>query len=405
VGEFGDKFRKAREKKELSLDDVSNVTKISARMLQAIEEEHFDQLPGGVFNKGFIRAYSKHLGLNDEDAVNDYLACLRQAQIDAHEVWEPERPRTTPPKPQPSAPQIQKIRPIEPKAAPVKPQPPVVVEELPELHLPRAEDVHPRRKDFADKSTFEVPFGILAVAVVIVVLVGILWMRHSRSGNSAGTSSSPVNTVQASTQEKPVPEKAVPEKTASEKTVPEKTVPQKLAQKTSAPPVAMAAPATRPSSAPPAKVTSAPASTTSPQPPPAPPATTPPSAANATSDKHNDKSNAANNSDVTVRTFPKSSAKPSATAAPTLKLVISAKETSWISVLADGQLVSQETLIAPAHASVHASREIVARIGNAAGVTFLWNGREIPADGAESEVKTFVFDSSGMHAVPTPPAP
>jgi cytoskeletal protein RodZ len=89
VGEFGDKFRKAREKKELSFDDVSNVTKISSRMLQAIEEEHFDQLPGGVFNKGFIRAYAKHLGLNAEDAVTDYLACLRQAQIDAHEVWQP----------------------------------------------------------------------------------------------------------------------------------------------------------------------------------------------------------------------------------------------------------------------------------------------------------------------------
>src|SRR5579872_2107331 len=95
VSEFGDKFRKAREKKELSFDDVSNVTKISSRMLQAIEEEHFDQLPGGVFNKGFIRAYAKHLGLNAEDAVTDYLACLRQAQIDAHEVWQPERP--TPP--------------------------------------------------------------------------------------------------------------------------------------------------------------------------------------------------------------------------------------------------------------------------------------------------------------------
>ena len=92
MGEFGDKFRKAREKKELSFDDVSNVTKIASRMLQAIEEEHFDQLPGGVFNKGFIRAYAKHLGLNGDDAVTDYLACLQQAQIDAHEVWEPERP-------------------------------------------------------------------------------------------------------------------------------------------------------------------------------------------------------------------------------------------------------------------------------------------------------------------------
>src|SRR5215467_7858226 len=102
MGHFGDKFRKAREKKELSLDDVSNVTKISSRMLQAIEEEHFDQLPGGVFNKGFIRAYAKHLGLNDEEAVTDYLHCLREAQIGANSVPVLEKlppARVTEPKP------------------------------------------------------------------------------------------------------------------------------------------------------------------------------------------------------------------------------------------------------------------------------------------------------------------
>jgi hypothetical protein len=83
--------------------------------------------------------------------------------------------------------------------------------------------------------------------------------------------------------------------------------------------------------------------------------------------------------------------------------VIRAQETSWISVQADGQTVSQETLIAPAHVSVHADREIVARIGNAAGVTFLWNGQEIPADGAEAEVKTFVFDANGTRVIPSAP--
>src|ERR1700740_2382522 len=129
VGEFGDKFRKAREKKELSFDDVSNVTKISSRMLQAIEEEHFDQLPGGVFNKGFIRAYAKHLGLNSDDAVSDYLSCLRQAQIDSHAGWdsEPRNGRGAIHK-SPEGPIV--------KAAPKteeQPQPPRAIEELPEL--------------------------------------------------------------------------------------------------------------------------------------------------------------------------------------------------------------------------------------------------------------------------------
>jgi hypothetical protein len=109
---------------------------------------------------------------------------------------------------------------------------------------------------------------------------------------------------------------------------------------------------------------------------------------------------------VTVRSLAKSNTKTTQKSAPSLTLVIRATETSWISVLADGQAVSQETLIAPAHTSVRANHEIVAKVGNAAGVTFLWNGQEIPADGAEAEVKTFIFDSTGMHVSPSSqPAP
>src|ERR1700737_2322949 len=59
-------------------------------MLKAIEAEHFDQLPGGVFNKGFVRAYAKHLGFNDEEAITEYLAVLREAQIGAQTAeWQP----------------------------------------------------------------------------------------------------------------------------------------------------------------------------------------------------------------------------------------------------------------------------------------------------------------------------
>jgi flagellar biosynthesis GTPase FlhF len=85
--------------------------------------------------------------------------------------------------------------------------------------------------------------------------------------------------------------------------------------------------------------------------------------------------------------------------------VIRAQETSWIRVQADGQQVSQETLIAPADSSIRAGHEIVVRIGNAAGVSFVFNGQEIPANGAEAEVKTFVFDANGMRVVPSAPLP
>ncbi len=178
MGEFGEKFRKAREAKNLSLDDVSNVTKISSRMLQAIEQEHFDQLPGGVFNKGFIRAYAKHLGLNSEEAVTDYLTCLRQAQVDAHEVWDPVPPKPAPPQPPPAP----EKRPLAPYRKPaLKLQPPTQVEELPELQLPRAEDVRPPRNKYLNDRRPEIPWKIVAVGAVVIALALILWTRHART--------------------------------------------------------------------------------------------------------------------------------------------------------------------------------------------------------------------------------
>jgi hypothetical protein len=85
--------------------------------------------------------------------------------------------------------------------------------------------------------------------------------------------------------------------------------------------------------------------------------------------------------------------------------VIRATENSYISVSADGKTVTQETLIAPANTSVRATREIVARVGNAAGVTFLWDGKEIPAEGVEGEAKTFIFDAQGMRVAGTNQSP
>ena len=107
--------------------------------------------------------------------------------------------------------------------------------------------------------------------------------------------------------------------------------------------------------------------------------------------------------DVTVRSFGTETAKPSEKAKAAITLVVRARENSWISITSDGQLVTQETLIAPAATSFRATRELVVRVGNAAGVSFLWNGEEVPPQGAEAEAKTLIFDAQGMHtAAPQP---
>lgn len=375
MGHFGDKFREAREKKDLTLDQVSNVTKISSRMLKAIEEEHFDQLPGGVFNKGFIRAYAKHLGLNDEEAVNEYITCLREAQVDAHEVWEPEV--------LPAAPPTTAKRP-EAKPAP-KPQPPAPAQELPDLQLPRAQDIRPPRRDFSDNSAGEVPWRLVAVAAITVVLALVLWIRHSRVEH---TSTAMANTQTTTNQPAAAP--------------PASHAPDSL------PVTAAAQPPTNPAPAPSSSVTpSSEAALSPPGQPPATPRPATPAPSNAAGgNTAAPAGNVTEHGDVTVRNFDKSPSKPTEKASTALTLVIRASENSWVSVLADGQLVTQETLIAPANTSVHASRQITVRIGNAAGVSFLFNGQDVPAQGEESEVRTVVFDAEGFKSIPgqSPPA-
>jgi cytoskeletal protein RodZ len=71
---FGDQLRRERERRKMALSEVAQATKISTRYLQAIEEEEIEKLPGGIFNKGFVRAYARHLGIDDTELISDLVA-------------------------------------------------------------------------------------------------------------------------------------------------------------------------------------------------------------------------------------------------------------------------------------------------------------------------------------------
>jgi cytoskeleton protein RodZ len=79
---FGASFRQARESKGISLDQIATETRISTRFLSAIENEEFQLLPGGIFNRGFVRAFAEKVGLDPEKAVADYerMAEVRQPE-------------------------------------------------------------------------------------------------------------------------------------------------------------------------------------------------------------------------------------------------------------------------------------------------------------------------------------
>jgi cytoskeleton protein RodZ len=78
MGEFGDRLRQEREKRGITLNEISESTKISRRRLEALENEEFDLLPGGVFNRGFVRSYARHIGIDPEQAVAEYLAASHE---------------------------------------------------------------------------------------------------------------------------------------------------------------------------------------------------------------------------------------------------------------------------------------------------------------------------------------
>lgn len=73
MGSFGERMRREREMRGIKLEEITESTKISRRNLLALEEEHFDRLPGGIFNKGFVRAYARFLGLDEDQAVHDFM--------------------------------------------------------------------------------------------------------------------------------------------------------------------------------------------------------------------------------------------------------------------------------------------------------------------------------------------
>lgn len=451
MGAFGEKLRKQREQRGLALDAISNSTKISTRMLRALEDEHFDQLPGGVFNKGFVRAYARQVGLDEEEAITDYLAALRESQVQSQKIL-PDF-RTPGDKTHPTIPhdsrhhvlpssdhpggdvkegrnnaerrrneerrnevrrnQDRDHRDQEPTfvAAPRQTGPENGREEdreedrdkakykldpsRPDLQLiaqvvghrnlghgnedHHSED-HPSPTGSSSSMTGFITLGPAAAdsiertgpaspglsrrrkvaAALLLLSVGLVgWLSHRFHGsapNSVSSSNPSSSTAAAQAPAPSVMSAAVPA--------------PKIASPSSG-----AKPPVEKSTKPPASPKASPLASV-----PSPPSTS--SAADSL---------AAEKTTLTT--------KPS----PTFTLRIRADQTTWISIMADGKAIGHETLIAPAHTSVRATHDVSVKVGNAAGVSFLLNGKEFPAEGNVGEVRTYVFDASGLKSGPEAP--
>ena len=138
---FGSKLKQQREQCGITLEEISQSTKISNRFLRALEEDRFEQLPGGIFNKGFIRAYARSVGLDEEETVAGYLEATG--------------------------------------AGPEKPEAPIV---LPET-----------RPEAPGGGSAELPWGALALVLLIAAVALAIWGVHGRQTTTRSQATAPVS--------------------------------------------------------------------------------------------------------------------------------------------------------------------------------------------------------------------
>jgi cytoskeleton protein RodZ len=146
MASFGDRLRKEREQRGITLDDIALNTKIGTRLLRALEEEKFDQLPGGIFNKGFVRAYARHVGIDEDQAIADYMTAVNGPEV---KVVPTPRAGDTPAE-TPAAPALQ-----------------------PRIHVVAEESV-------IEPAAASIPWGLLALVLLLIALAFASWSYYHR---------------------------------------------------------------------------------------------------------------------------------------------------------------------------------------------------------------------------------
>jgi cytoskeletal protein RodZ len=69
---LGEKLRQAREERGISISEVAEQTRISALYIESIERDDYRILPGGIFNKGFVKSFARCVGVDEQEALQDY---------------------------------------------------------------------------------------------------------------------------------------------------------------------------------------------------------------------------------------------------------------------------------------------------------------------------------------------
>jgi cytoskeleton protein RodZ len=275
-------------------------------MLRALEEEKFDQLPGGIFNKGFVRAYARHLGLDEEQTIHDYMEALGETQQ-----------RSMPPE------------------TPVGSKPQIVAE--------RASK--PVVETRASERTAEIPWGLLALGLLLAALAFATWSYYHRlrgDGRSDATSAPEMQATPAAARSSAREPHQIPTTPTDSNHAP--TTPIPSTEKAGSQPAPMAQAALHKSASSPVVM---------------------PGAFTVLL-KGNDDS-----------------------------------DECWVSISVDGQPPFEVTLSAPQEKSIQANKEVIVKAGNAGALDVFFNGQKLPRLGEYGTVRTLTFHGDGLQ--PTAP--
>jgi cytoskeletal protein RodZ len=89
VGQY---LRKSRESKRMSVEEISRATRMPMSSVERIESDQFDELPGEVFVRGFLKSYARSIGVSPEEVLARYTASRRVAWVTPLPITSPTKP-------------------------------------------------------------------------------------------------------------------------------------------------------------------------------------------------------------------------------------------------------------------------------------------------------------------------
>jgi cytoskeletal protein RodZ len=195
---LGEELKRRREERDISLNEISESTRIGIRFLKAIDSDNYSILPGGIFTRSFIRAYAKQVGMNEDEAMglyNEQVGSIKPEtnnltdvaqQLDVIAASKASRREK-----KQAAKNSLSIQQTASKPEPVKPS----------LNVPKA--------------STRVNWGTLIIGIGILIIIGVIVTALVRQLNKASAERQASNSSPARVEPPPTPEPGPPQTPAT----------------------------------------------------------------------------------------------------------------------------------------------------------------------------------------------